>query len=379
MNDTLRLAVDLIKRRSITPHDEGCQSLIAERLAAKGFDCEILDKDDVRNIWLRRGREDPLFVFAGHTDVVPVGEESAWRYPPFAAHIEDDLLYGRGAADMKGGVAAMVTACEAFVDQQPEHIGSIAMLLTSNEEGYTRSGTAYAIDALRARGVDIRWCVVGEPSSSTRLGDTVKNGRRGSLSAKLTVIGKQGHVAYPQFAENPIHLAAPVLSQLCRQQWDEGNEYFPPTTFQISNIHAGSGADNVIPERIEIEFNLRFSTESTAEQLQDTILAKLKEAGLNYEIEWYLSGHPFLTAAGELTAVVGDAITEIVGIEPQLSTAGGTSDARFIATADTQVIELGHINKTIHAVDEHIRVDDLQQLSDIYSAILKRLLGTRES
>ena len=379
MNDTLRLAVDLIKRRSITPHDDGCQSLIAERLAAKGFDCEILDKDDVRNIWLRRGREDPLFVFAGHTDVVPVGEESAWRYPPFAAHIENDLLYGRGAADMKGGVAAMVTACEAFVEQQPEHIGSIAMLLTSNEEGYTRSGTAYAIDALRARGVDIRWCVVGEPSSSTRLGDTVKNGRRGSLSAKLTVIGKQGHVAYPQFAENPIHLAAPVLSQLCRHQWDEGNEYFPPTTFQISNIHAGSGADNVIPERIEIEFNLRFSTESTAEQLQDTILAKLKEAGLNYEIEWYLSGHPFLTAAGELTAVVGDAITEIVGIEPQLSTAGGTSDARFIATADTQVIELGHINKTIHAVDEHIRVDDLQRLSDIYSAILKRLLGTRES
>ena len=374
MDRTLNLAVDLIKRRSITPDDGGCQSLIAERLADKGFVCEILNKDDVCNIWLRRGTKEPLFVFAGHTDVVPVGEENAWKHPPFSAQIENKLLYGRGAADMKGGVAAMVTACEAFAEQQPDHDGSLAMLLTSNEEGCTRSGTAYAIETLRKRGVDIRWCVVGEPSSSAQLGDTIKNGRRGSLSAKLTVIGKQGHVAYPQHAENPIHLATPLLSRLCEYQWDQGNEYFPPTTFQISNIHAGSGAGNVIPARIEIEFNLRFSTESSDTQLQNIILQMLNEANLNYEIEWYLSGQPFLTSAGELTTVASEAVKEIVGLKPELSTAGGTSDARFIANNDTQVIELGHINKTIHAVDEHIPVDDLRRLSDIYLTILKRLL-----
>ena len=374
MDRTLNLAVDLIKHRSITPDDGGCQSLIAERLADKGFVGEILNKDDVCNIWLRRGTKEPLFVFAGHTDVVPVGEENAWKHPPFSAQIENKLLYGRGAADMKGGVAAMVTACEAFAEQQPDHDGSIAILLTSNEEGCTRSGTAYAIETLRKRGIDIRWCVVGEPSSSVQLGDTIKNGRRGSLSAKLTVIGKQGHVAYPQHAENPIHLAAPLLSKLCEYQWDQGNEYFPPTTFQISNIHAGSGADNVIPERIEIEFNLRFSTESNDTQLQDIILQMLNEANLNYEIEWYLSGQPFLTSAGELTTIASEAVKEIVGLKPDLSTAGGTSDARFIANDDTHVIELGHINKTIHAVDEHISVDDLQRLSDIYLTILKRLL-----
>ena len=376
MDRTLNLAVDLIKRRSITPDDGGCQSLIAERLADKGFVCEILNKDDVCNIWLRRGTKEPLFVFAGHTDVVPVGEENAWKHPPFSAQIENKLLYGRGAADMKGGVAAMVTACETFAEQQPDHDGSLAMLLTSNEEGCTRSGTAYAIETLRKRGVDIRWCVVGEPSSSAQLGDTIKNGRRGSLSAKLTVIGKQGHVAYPQHAENPIHLAAPLLSRLCEYQWDQGNEYFPPTTFQISNIHAGSGAGNVIPERIEIEFNLRFSTESNDTQLQNIILKMLNEADLNYEIEWYLSGQPFLTSAGELTTVASEAVKEIVGLKPELSTAGGTSDARFIANNDTQVIELGHINKTIHAVDEHIPIDDLQRLSDIYLAILRKLLAS---
>lgn len=374
MDSTLSLAVDLIKRRSITPNDGGCQSLIAERLASKGFICEMLNKDDVCNIWIRRGTKNPLFVFAGHTDVVPVGEEDAWKYPPFSAQIENNLLYGRGAADMKGGVAAMVTACEAFAEQQPNHNGSIAILLTSNEEGYTRSGTAYAIETLRKRGVDIRWCVVGEPSSSTQLGDTIKNGRRGSLSAKLTVIGKQGHVAYPQHAENPIHLVAPMLARLCEYRWDQGNEYFPPTTFQISNIHAGSGADNVIPARIEIEFNLRFSTESSDTRLQDIILQMLKEANLNYEIDWYLSGQPFLTPTGELTTVAGEAVGEIVGLKPELSTAGGTSDARFIASDDTQVIELGHINKTIHAIDEYIPIDDLQRLSDIYLTILKKLL-----
>jgi len=375
MDSTIGLAVDLIKCQSVTPNDSGCQSLIAKRLVARGFASEILDKDDVSNIWLRKGDAEPLFVFAGHTDVVPVGVESDWRHPPFAAHIENDLLYGRGAADMKGGIAAMVTACEAFVEQHPDHRGSIALLLTSNEEGYTRSGTAYAIDTLRARGTNIRWCIVGEPSSSAQLGDTIKNGRRGSLSAKLSIIGKQGHVAYPQLAENPIHLAAPLLSQLCRHQWDQGNEYFPPTTFQISNIRAGSGADNVIPERIEIEFNLRFSTESTAEQLQQTILDMLEKAAINYQIEWYLSGQPFLTQAGELIAVAGDAVAEIIGIKPELSTAGGTSDARFIADGRTEVIELGPVNKTIHAVDEHIRVDDLPQLSQIYTAILKKLLA----
>ena len=374
MNHTLNLATDLIKRRSITPNDDGCQSLIAARLANKGFVCEILDKDDVCNAWLRRGSEEPLFVFAGHTDVVPAGDENAWSHPPFSAQIEDDLLYGRGAADMKGGIAAMVTACEAFAEQHPEHCGSIAMLLTSNEEGRTRSGTAYAIETLRQRGVNIRWCIVGEPSSSAQLGDTIKNGRRGSLSAKLIIIGKQGHVAYPQHAENPIHLAAPLLSRLCKHQWDQGNEYFPPTTFQISNIHAGSGADNVIPARLEIEFNLRFSTECNDAQLQETILQMFKEANLNYEIEWYLSGRPFLTPTGELTSVACDATEEIVGLRPELSTAGGTSDARFIAGGNTQVIELGHINKTIHAVDERILADDLQRLSDIYLAILKKLL-----
>ena len=374
MDRTLNLAVDLIKRRSITPNDDGCQSLIAERLASKGFVCETLDKDDVCNAWLRRGTEEPLFVFAGHTDVVPVGDESAWSHPPFAAHIEDNLLYGRGAADMKGGIAAMVTACKAFAEQQPEHHGSIAMLLTSNEEGCTRSGTAYAIETLRKRGVNIHWCVVGEPSASTQLGDTIRNGRRGSLSAKLSVIGKQGHVAYPQHAQNPIHLAAPLLSRLCKHQWDRGNKYFPPTTFQISNIHAGSGADNVIPARLEIEFNIRFSTECNDAQLQETILQMLEEEKLNYEIDWYLSGQPFLTPTGELTTVACEATEEIVGLRPELSTAGGTSDARFIAGDGTQVIELGHINKTIHAVDERIPVDDLQTLSDIYLAILKKLL-----
>ena len=374
MDNTLSLAIDLIKRRSITPDDDGCQPLIAERLASKGFVCEILNKDDVCNAWLRRGSEEPLFVFAGHTDVVPVGDQNAWSYPPFSAHIEDNLLYGRGAADMKGGVAAMVTACEAFAEQHPKHCGSIAMLLTSNEEGRTRSGTAYAIETLRQRGVNIRWCIVGEPSSSLQLGDTIKNGRRGSLSAKLSVIGKQGHVAYPQHAENPIHLAAPLLSQLCKHQWDQGNKYFPPTTFQISNIHAGSGADNVIPARLEIEFNLRFSTECNDAQLQETILQMLKEANLNYEIEWYLSGQPFLTPAGELTSVACEATEKVVGLRPELSTAGGTSDARFIAGGDTQVIELGHINKTIHAVDERISINDLQRLSDIYLVILKKLL-----
>ena len=375
MDNTLSLATDLIKRRSITPDDGGCQSLIAERLASRGFVCEILNKDDVCNVWLRRGSEEPLFVFAGHTDVVPVGDEKAWSYPPFSAHIEDKLLYGRGAADMKGGVAAMVTACETFVEQHSEHRGSIAMLLTSNEEGCTRSGTAYAIETLRQRGVNICWCIVGEPSSSIQLGDTIRNGRRGSLSAKLSIIGKQGHVAYPQHAKNPIHLAAPLLSRLCKHQWDQGNEYFPPTTFQISNIHAGSGANNVIPARLEIEFNLRFSTECNDTQLQETILQMLKEENLNYEIEWYLSGQPFLTPEGELTRVACEATEEIVGLRPELSTGGGTSDARFIAGDGTQVIELGHINKTIHAVDERILVDDLQRLSNIYLVILKKLLS----
>lgn len=374
MNHTLSLAVELIRRRSVTPNDDGCQALITERLTNKGFVCEILNKDDVCNVWLRRGSEEPLFVFAGHTDVVPAGEESAWSYPPFSAHIENNLLYGRGAADMKGGVAAMVAACETFVAQQPNHRGSVAVLLTSNEEGCTRSGTAYAIETLRKRGVNIRWCIVGEPSSTTQLGDTIKNGRRGSLSAKLTVIGKQGHVAYPQFAENPIHLVAPLLFQLCSRQWDQGDEYFPPTTFQISNIHAGSGADNVIPAQINIEFNLRFSTRSNERQLQDTILDMLKKMNLKYEIEWYLSGQPFITRGGELITVACNAVAEIVGLRPELSTAGGTSDARFIASDDTQVIELGHVNKTIHAVDEHIRIDDLQRLTGIYTAILKKLL-----
>ena len=374
MDNTLNLATDLIKRRSITPDDGGCQSLIAERLASKGFVCEILDKDDVCNAWLRRGSEEPLFVFAGHTDVVPVGDENAWSHPPFSAYVADELLYGRGAADMKGGVAAMVTACEAFVEQHPEHCGSIAMLLTSNEEGCTHSGTEYAVRTLRERGVNIRWCIVGEPSSSKQLGDTIRNGRRGSLSAKLSIIGKQGHVAYPQHAKNPIHLAAPALSRLCEYQWDQGNEHFPPTTFQISNIHAGSGANNVIPARLEIDFNLRFSTECDNTQLRETILQMLKEENLDYEIEWHLSGQPFLTPVGELTSVTCEATEEIVGLRPELSTAGGTSDARFIAGNGTQVIELGHINKTIHAVDERILVDDLQRLSDIYRVILKKLL-----
>ena len=376
MDRTLSLAIELIQRPSITPNDGGCQSLIAERLMNRGFACEILNKDDVCNIWLRKGTKDPLFVFAGHTDVVPVGDANAWSYPPFSAHIENDLLYGRGAADMKGGVAAMVTACEDFVEQQPDHLGSIAVLLTSNEEGCSRSGTAYAIDTLRSRATNIRWCIVGEPSSSVYLGDTIKNGRRGSLSAKLSIIGKQGHVAYPHLADNPIHLATPLLSQLCRRQWDQGNEYFPPTTFQISNIQGGSGADNVIPERVEIMFNLRFSTECSAEQLQNEITNMCTVAGINYQIEWYLSGLPFLTRSGELTDIAAAAIAEVVAIKPEFSTAGGTSDARFIADDDTQVIELGHINKTIHAIDEHIKVNDLKQLSDIYATILKKLLGS---
>ena len=374
MNPTVELAKALIQRRSVTPQDAGCQHLITERLAAKGFRAESLDQGDVCNLWLRRGEQAPLFVFAGHTDVVPAGDEAQWRHPPFAASEDNGLLYGRGAADMKGGIAAFVTACEQFVEAHPKHAGSIAILLTSNEEGITQNGSAYAIKCLRQRGEVIRWCVVAEPSSEKQLGDTIKHGRRGSLSAHLTVIGKQGHVAYPQFAANPVHLAAPLLAQLTSQRWDQGNADFPPTSLQVSNMHAGTGADNVIPGQLEIEFNIRFSNETSAPQLQQAVEAMLADAALDYRIEWRLSGEPFLTVQGELTQAVCAAVHEMLNIQPKLSTAGGTSDSRFIAHPDTQVIELGLVNETIHAVDEHVRVADLQQLSNIYVAVLQKLL-----
>lgn len=367
---TVELARELIRRASVTPQDAGCQELIIKRLSALGFRIERLAFDDVQNLWAEYGNDGPLFTFAGHTDVVPTGPEARWTHPPFAAELVDGMLYGRGAADMKGSLAAMVTACERLLSEIPDFPGRIAFLVTSDEEGPAINGTRRVVDWLVQNGRTIDWCLVGEPSSEKTLGDTIKNGRRGSLSGTLTVRGIQGHIAYPHLARNPIHDAAPVLTELCSREWDAGNEYFPPTSFQISNISGGTGAENVIPGQVEILFNFRYSTEQTAAGLKDIVEQTCARQGLDYQIDWRHSGAPFLTPVGDLVEASRAAIARITGVEPRLTTAGGTSDGRFIAPMGTQVIELGPLNATIHQVDEHVSVQDLDLLSNIYEHVL---------
>ena len=374
MSDTLELAKDLISRRSITPEDAGCQPLLAERLAVLGFDVEPMRFGEVDNLWLRRGDSAPLFCFAGHTDVVPTGPEEKWQHGPFDTVIDGGMLHGRGAADMKGSIAAFTTACERFIAAHPQHKGSIAFLITSDEEGPAKDGTVKVIETLETRGEKIDWCLVGEPTSTAKMGDVVKNGRRGSLNGRLTVKGVQGHVAYPHLADNPVHRAAPALAELAAIEWDQGNEFFPPTSFQISNIHAGTGATNIIPGELEVVFNFRFSTEQTEEGLRKKVEAILHKHGLDYEMEWALSGNPFLTAEGELLEATQQAIETVCGYRPEINTAGGTSDGRFIAPTGAQVLELGPLNATIHKVNECVSVADLDTLSRIYEALLERLL-----
>jgi succinyl-diaminopimelate desuccinylase len=375
MSPTLELAQALIARPSVTPEDAGCQALLAKRLEKLGFTIENLRYGDVDNLWARRGSAAPLFAFAGHTDVVPPGPLDAWDSDPFTPTLKSGELYGRGAADMKSSIAAMVTACERFVPVHPEHAGSIAFLITSDEEGPSINGTVKVVEQLEARHEKIDWCLVGEPSSREHVGDTIKNGRRGSLNGILTIHGQQGHVAYPQLAENPIHRAAPALTELAAQEWDAGNEHFPPTTCQISNIRAGDGTENVIPGTLEVLFNLRFSTESTAESIQTRVEGILQQHALHYTLKWKLSGQPFLTPAGALVDAARSAIATVTGMETELSTSGGTSDGRFIAPTGAQVVELGPSNATIHKVNECVKVAELDDLSVIYEEILKRLLG----
>lgn len=374
MSDTIELAKHLIRRPSVTPADGGCQALISTRLGRHGFAAEPMRFGEVDNLWLRRGNDGPLLVFAGHTDVVPTGPEADWRSPPFEPNIRDGLLYGRGAADMKGSIAAFVTACERFVTAHPDHRGSLALLITSDEEGPSVDGTVKVVEVLQARGERIDWCLVGEPSSTSAVGDVIKNGRRGSLTGRLRVHGRQGHVAYPHLADNPLHRLAPALAELCAAEWDQGNEHFPPTTFQVSNLHAGTGADNVIPGQAELVFNFRFSTEVTETELRQRVHAILDAHRLDYALDWKLSGQPFLTPAGALVEAARIAIREVCGRETELSTAGGTSDGRFIAPTGAQVVELGPINASIHQIDEHVSVADLDSLSAIYERILEHLL-----
>ena len=375
MTPTLELAIDLINRASVTPEDAGCQELMCSRLEKIGFNIEHLPFEDVKNFWARRGTAGPVLAFAGHTDVVPTGPVDNWQSDPFKAEIRGDTLFGRGTADMKGSLAAMVTACERFIEAHPDHKGSIAFLITSDEEGPSINGTVKVIEHLQNRGEKIDWCLVGEPSSVNTLGDTVKNGRRGSLNARLVINGIQGHIAYPHLANNPIHSALPALNKLAQIEWDKGNEFFPPTSFQISNIQSGTGATNVIPGKMELLFNFRYSTEVTAEQLKEKVESILQEDKLDYVCDWTLSGEPFLTPEGELLEATCAAITEIAGIKTDISTAGGTSDGRFIAPTGTQVVELGPLNETIHKIDECVKVKDLDILSRIYQSMLEKLLA----
>ncbi len=371
---TLDLTRALIARPSVTPEDAGCLDLIAARLAPLGFVCERIDGGGVSNLWARRGSAAPLVVFAGHTDVVPTGPLDAWTSNPFEPTERDGMLFGRGAADMKSSLAAFVTAIEVFVAAHPDHAGSIALLLTSDEEGDATHGTTLVVETLKARGETLDYCIVGEPTSSTTLGDTIKNGRRGSLSGKLTVKGVQGHIAYPQLAKNPIHLAAPALAELAAEVWDEGNEYFPPTSWQMSNIKAGTGATNVIPGTLEVMFNFRFATVHTADALKARVHAVLDRHGLDYDLAWTLGGKPFLTPRGTLVAALEGAIRDTLAITPELSTTGGTSDGRFIAEICPQVAEFGPVNATIHKLNECIAVDAIEPLSAIYRRTLENLL-----
>lgn len=376
----LDLAAELIRRPSVTPDDAGCQDLLIARLEAVGFRCERLRFGDVDNLWARRGDSGPVFAFAGHTDVVPTGPETAWQRPPFEAAIEDGLLHGRGAADMKGSLAAMVVAVERFLARHPEPAGSLAFLITADEEGPALDGTVRVMETLEARGERIDWCIVGEPSSGADLGDVVRVGRRGSLNGRLRVDGVQGHVAYPDAARNPVHAALGALQALTLRHWDDGNEFFPPTSFQISNVTAGTGATNVVPGSLDVLFNFRFCTEQTDAGLRAAVEAVLDDAGLDsagcrWHVDWTLSGQPFLTGHGALVDAVRDALVAEAGRSPELSTGGGTSDGRFIAPHGVEVIELGPANATIHQVDECVPVDHLRTLTKVYEAIVERLLG----
>lgn len=374
MSATLDLTRELIRRDSVTPRDEGCQALMIDRLQAIGFKVEKMRHGDVDNFWARKGDAGPLFCFAGHTDVVPTGPQDKWDSPPFEPTVRNGLLYGRGAADMKASLAAFVTACERFVAEHPDHKGSLALLITSDEEGVATDGTVKVVEALEARGETIDYCIVGEPTSEQRLGDTIKNGRRGSLSGRLIVHGIQGHIAYPQLAKNPIHLLAPALAELAATRWDEGNAFFPPTSWQVSNIQAGTGATNVIPGHCELLFNFRFSPESTADNLKERVYRILDRHGLAYELHWQLSGQPFITPPGALTDALSAAIAEVADAKAELSTTGGTSDGRFIKRIARELVEFGPINATIHKLNECVAVDDIEPLADIYRRTLEGLL-----
>ena len=374
MKDVLAVTKDLINRRSVTPEDAGCQDMMKDWLAELGFNNETMVFEDTTNLWSRRGNDGPVFCFAGHTDVVPSGPESAWKTPPFSATEIDGVLYGRGAADMKGSLAAMLTATRQFVNDYPDHHGSIAFLITSDEEGPFINGTTRVIDTLEARKEKIKWCIVGEPSSTDTVGDVVKNGRRGSLTGDLIVKGIQGHVAYPHLAKNPVHDASPALAELANAHWDNGNDFFPPTSFQISNIHAGTGAGNVIPGELHVCFNFRFSTEVTDRELIKRVEEILARHNLDYEIKWTFNGQPFLTDKGDLVEAAQKAISSEMDFDTELSTAGGTSDGRFIAPTGAQVVELGPVNASIHKIDEHVRIQDLYHLERIYYRIMEHLL-----
>jgi len=375
MPATLELTRDLIARPSVTPADEGCQQVIASRLAALGFQVEQLRYGNVDNLLARRGQGAPVLCFAGHTDVVPTGPLEEWRSGPFVPSIRDGLLYGRGAADMKSGLAAMLTATEAFIGERADHRGTLMYLITSDEEGPSVDGTRRVVETLRERGERIDWCIVGEPSSEQELGDTIKIGRRGSLSGRLTVHGVQGHIAYPQFARNPVHSFAPALAELASRVWDRGNEHFQPTTFQVSNLNAGTGAPNVIPGELKARFNLRYSPVQRLDEIKATVEQILQRHRVDYSLEWYLSGEPFYTPPGQLSGAVCAAVRTITGREPRLSTGGGTSDGRFIAPMGAEVVELGVVNASIHKVNECVRVEDIDALHAIYLQALRNLLG----
>ncbi|PKF60659.1 succinyl-diaminopimelate desuccinylase [Psychromonas sp. psych-6C06] len=370
----LALLKDLISRPSITPNDAGCQPLLIERLEKLGFVCEVMEFEDTLNLWARRGTARPLFCFAGHTDVVPTGPEHLWKCPPFQPTVINGYLYGRGAADMKSGLSAFMIAVEQFVEQNQNHNGSIALLITSDEEGPFINGTTRVIDTLEARNEKIDYCIVGEPSSTDHVGDTIKNGRRGSLTAELTVKGVQGHVAYPHLVKNPIHSCMAAMADLTATEWDKGNEYFPPTSFQITNFNSGTGASNVVPGTAQIQSNFRYSTELTAEQIISRFEATLKTHDVDYEVNWTYNGSPFITQPGSLTDAVSEAIKQVTGLTTELSTSGGTSDARFIAPTGAQVVEVGPSNKTIHKINESVNVADLESLVDIYQVTLENLL-----
>ena len=371
---TIALLCDLIRRRSVTPDDAGCQALLSERLEPLGFDCETLQFNDVTNLWARRGSGSPVFCFAGHTDVVPPGDEAEWSSPPFEPTFKNGDLYARGSADMKSGLAAMIVALEEFLAEHPDVGGSIALLITSDEEGRARDGTLKVMEALEHRNESIDWCVLGEPSSQSKLGDVVRIGRRGSLSGMLTVKGVQGHVAYPQLADNPIRRFAPVLAELHDIHWDDGNEYFPPTSFQVVDVRAGIGAPNVTPGELSARFNFRYSTEWTHESLQEKVHTVFDGHDIDYELNWHLSGKPFLTQPGKLINAVHQAVTELTGSAPELSTGGGTSDGRFISPAGVDVVELGPVNASIHKIDEHVSVDDVVALTKMYKRIMELML-----